>query len=129
MMALKVLGFGILVALTSFLLSELGFKGKRIYGALGICLLLLYFLSSFGDVLSVITSYDVGEGTGEAIRCALKIIGIAEAFSLAAEVATELSERGVASALGLIGKLEIFLISLPYVEKMISLARDIFGNI
>jgi hypothetical protein len=129
MMALKVLGFGILVAVSSFFLSEMGFKGKRIYGALGICLLLLYFLSSFGDALSVITSYDVGEGTGEAIRCALKIIGIAEAFSLAAEVATELSERGVASALGLIGKLEIFLISLPYVEKMISLARDIFGNI
>lgn len=126
---LKVIGFGILVALTSFLLSELGFKGKRIYGALGICLLLLYFLSSFGDVLSAITSYDVGEGTGEAIRCALKIIGISQAFSIAAEVASELSERGISSALSLVGKAEILLVSLPYIESVISFARDLFANI
>ncbi len=128
-MTLKVIGFGVLVALTSFLLSELGFKGKKIYSTLGICLLLLYFVSSFGDFISKLMSVDVGKEGGEAIKAALKILGISQACSLASEVAGELSERGVASALMLVGKLEILLVSLPYIEKMISFARDLFANI
>ena len=128
-MTLKIIGFGILVALTSYLLSELGFRGKKIYSTLGLSLLVLYFVSAFGDFLSELLSIEISEVGLEAVNTALKIIGVSQAFSLAAEVASELSERGVSSALHLLGRLEILVISLPYLKKMISFVQDLVGSI
>jgi hypothetical protein len=128
-MIFKVLGFGILTALTSFLLSELGFKGRRVYSTLGICILLLYFLNSFGGFFGELLSFNISDGAGEAVKVGLKIVGVSQAFSIAADAAGELSEGGIASTMTLVGKLEILIISLPHLKSIISTVSDLLSKI
>lgn len=128
-MVVKVVGFGILSALTAFVLSECGFKGKRAYTALGVCLLLIYFLDSFGTVVSEISSLNISNDTFEALKSALKILGVAYAFSFGMAVSEELSEKGIAQALMLVGQVEILLISMPYIKDIFNLASELIGSV
>jgi hypothetical protein len=125
-MVIKIIGFGILSALTAYLLSELGFRGKRIYSTLIISLFLLYFIGSLEGIFYSVLSLDIGESAVSAIKTSLKILGISQSFSLASAVASELSEVGISNVLDLVGKLEIIMIALPYIKDVITFASDLF---
>lgn len=125
-MVIKIIGFGILSALTAYLLSELGFRGKRIYSTLIISLFLLYFIGSLEGIFSSVLSLNIGESAVRAIKTSLKILGISQSFSLASAVASELSEVGISNVLDLVGKLEIIMIALPYIKDVITFASDLF---
>ncbi len=128
-MVLKVVGFGALSAVTAFVLSESGFKGKRAYSALAVCLLLLYFIDSFGSAVSTLSSLSITAEGQEALGSSLKILGASYAFSLGAAVSEELSEKGIAEALTLVCQAEILLIALPYIIDVLDLAKTIFNSI
>lgn len=128
-MVFKVVGFGILTAVTAFVLSECGFKGKKAYTSLGVCLLLICFLDSFGTVVSDIASLNISDDASEALRSALKILGVTYAFSFGATVSDELSEKGIAQVLMLVGQAEVLAISMPYIKDIFNLATELIGSV
>jgi hypothetical protein len=118
---LKVCGIGILVAVISFLLSELGFRGKRALVAFSIVLFFLIFIDLAKDVIKSISEIPINAQGGESLSSALKIIGIGHAFGIACDVCTELSEGGISSVLALIGKLEIAVLMIPFLKEIVEL--------
>ena len=120
-------GIGILVAVMGFILSELGFRGKRVFSTLAIVLFLLVFIDLAKDIILELKALPIGEDGVAALSSALKIIGVGHAFGISSDICTELSEVGVASVLLLIGKLEIAIIILPHFKEFIEYSSKILS--
>ena len=125
-MILKICGGAILLAVLGFLLSELGFRGKRAFTVLSVIILLLIFIDLVSDAISQITAISIGEEGRESLALALKIVGVGHAFNLSADACSELSENGIASVLTLVGRLEILLMILPTAIELVNYSASIF---
>ena len=125
-MILKICGGAILLAVLGFLLSELGFRGKRAFTVLSVIILLLIFIDLVSDAISQITAISIGEEGRESLALALKIVGVGHAFNFSADACSELSENGIASVLTLVGRMEILLMILPTAIELISYSASIF---
>ena len=126
MSALKVCGGALLAAIVGFVLSELGFRGKRVVSSFVIIIFLLFFVDAAADAVSMILAIPIDEER-EAINVALKIVGVGHAFNICADVCAELSETGLAAALALVGRIEILLIVLPEAMGLIEYSLSIFS--
>ena len=125
-MILKICGGAILLAVLGFLLSELGFRGKRAFTVLSVIIFLLIFIDLVSDAISQITAISIGEEGRESLSLALKIVGVGHAFNFFADTCSELSENGIASVLTLVGRIEILLMILPTAIELISYSASIF---
>ena len=126
MSALKVCGGALLAAIVGFVLSELGFRGKRVVSSFVIIIFLLFFVDAAADAVSMILAIPIDEER-EAINIALKIVGVGHAFNICADVCAELSETGLATALTLVGRIEILLIVIPEAMGLIEYSLSIFS--
>jgi hypothetical protein len=59
-------------------------------------------------------------GAKEYTRAALKVIGVSFLSGISKDVLTELGEVGIARSISLVTRLELFLISLPFVKEMLT---------
>ena len=126
MLAIKICGGAILLSILGLLLSELGFRGKKALSTLGIIIFLLIFIDLLSDAVSEISSFPITDEGRGSLALALKIVGVGHAFNICADVCTELSEGGIASAVSLVGKLEILLMVLPTVVDLIKYSTSTF---
>ena len=118
---------GLLLAVVLYLLSQLGFRGVRAFSALSIVAVLLAVSVSSGEIFSEINALvNVGE-VADITRSALKIVFVGYVFGFSSDIAAELGESGVASAITIGGRVEMMLISLPYVKDIIKLALELIG--
>lgn len=127
MTVIKACGGALLAATIGFVLSELGFRGKRAVSATLIVIFLLSFVDLLADAVSKIALVSIADEGKEALRCALKIVGIGHAFNIASDTCQELSEGGIGTALSLVGKLQIILMILPTVIDLIEYSASVFG--
>lgn len=127
MLAVKICGGAILLSFLGLLLSELGFRGKKAFSTLGIIIFLLIFIELLSDAISDITSLPITSEGRDFLTLALKILGVGHAFNICADVCSELSEGGIATAISLVGKLEILLMVLPTVLDLIKYSTSIFS--
>ena len=127
MMALKICGGAILLSALGLLLSELGFRGKKALSTLGIIIFLLVFINLLSDAVSEIVSFPITNEGRESLSLALKIVGVGHTFNICADACSELSEGGIASAIALIGRMEILLMALPTVIDLIKYSTSIFS--
>ena len=126
-MMFTVAALGLLLAVVSYLLSQLGFRGVRAFSALSIVAVLLAVSVSSGEFFSEINALvNVGE-VADITRSALKIVFVGYVFGFSSDIAAELGESGVASAITIGGRVEMMLISLPYVKDIIKLALELVG--
>lgn len=107
------------------LLSEMGFRGKRVFGALCITLLLVSLLEGMGQIFSDIAGFAEGAGVADMAKCALKIVGASYVFGFVSEVAEELGEKGISSAVTTVGRVEIFALVFPYFKEIINAGIDL----
>ena len=127
MTVIKACGGALLAATVGFVLSELGFRGKRAVSATLIVIFLLSFVDLLADAVSKITLVSIADEGKESLRCALKIVGVGHAFNIASDTCQELSEGGIGAALSLVGKLQIILMILPTVIDLIEYSASVFG--
>lgn len=122
---LKLLGAAVISAVCGMLLGELGFRGRKLFGLL--CALVILCAIS-GDAVKIIQDFTSIEGVGELSEigsvCA-KIIGVGYLFGFVCDIASELGETAVASAVSMAGKLEILIIIFPYFRKIVELGLEL----
>ena len=122
---LKICGIAIIAAVMGYLLSELGFRGKRAFSVLCSVIFLLVFIDVAKDVIAEIGCLSLGDEGQRMFSSALKVVGIGHAFGISSEICSELSEGAIASVLTLVGKLEIVIIIIPYIRDLLEYAGEI----
>ena len=121
MIILKVCAAGVTLAVLAFLLSELGFGGKKIFTVLSIVAILSFLTEGLSSIVGEVGAIAELGGASEAARCAMKILFLGYVFGISSEVCSELGEGGIARVMTLVGKTEIILIVLPYIRDIIDL--------
>ena len=117
---------GLLVVILSLLLREAGFRGARLVSLVGIVLILGLAVLKMDDILDMLSlGGRVGE-MGEELGTVLKIVGSGIVFGLIADAARDMGESGVSSAILVVGRVEIFAISVPYLVKLLDLVAEYF---
>lgn len=107
------------------LLSELGFKSKRIFTVLCIVLAFITLADSLSGIISKLIKITDIAGISEAAKCAVKAVGVGYIFGLTSEMCAELGEGRIATLLTLVGRIEIFVLVLPYFEKTVGLGIEL----
>lgn len=123
-MMLKAVATAVLAAILGYVLSELGYRGKRLFSTVAILSLFFFGVAIFLEVISPLEAVITKTGIGEAARCAVKIVGAGYVFGIASDVCREMGEGGIANALTTVGRLEIFVAVLPYILKMVELGAE-----
>lgn len=108
------------VFITLFLgvvLRELGFKGVRFVTLLGTVSLIGVCVLCIGDVIDMIPG--LGNIQKEYTVAMLKMVGVGYAFGICSDVCRELGETSLAGAVCLFGRVEILVISLPFIKRIV----------
>ena len=114
---LKMLALAMITLFLGAILGELGFKGKRLVVLLGTVLLIGMSVLRIGDVIDMLPGIG-GEGEKYTVAM-LKMIGVGYAFGIASDVCRELGEGSLADAVCLFGRIEILVLSLPFVKMIV----------
>ena len=122
---LKIVGAGILLAFVSYVLSELGFRGKRMLAVLGLLLLLSSVGEGIGRLVEPILGLCDMAGISESAVCALKTVGAGYLFGICADITTELGEPLVAKGLLVAGRVEMLLLVAPYFVGALKLGAEL----
>lgn len=117
-------GMGLLGAFLSFILSVMGYSGARLVSVCASIVLLMLSAGGIGEVLSELAWIsDVAE-ISEVVEAALKVVGIGYVAGICYDVCLDMGERGIASAVLTVGRVEILLIVAPTVSDILRLAID-----
>ena len=111
----------ITVVLVGGMLSELGFRSRRLLSTIGLLLILCLGLDAVGEMTGRVMEIADLAGISQAAKCILKTVGVGYIGSLVSGICEGLGESTLSSAVMLICRLEAFIIILPYFEKTLSL--------
>ena len=123
-MTLKIAFAALLVAMLASLLSELGFRQKKLFVTLSLVVIFSLLGDAIGKILSSVTNVSSLEGISDSAKCAVKAVGVGYVFGFVSDICDELGEKGLSSVVSISARIEIFLIALPYFEKVIQLGVD-----
>ncbi len=124
-MIIRSLFAGVLLAFLSVLLSEAGFRGKRVFAALSAAILLSILAGDIGKIAAEMLGFAENAGIGEVAGCAAKIVGVGYLFGIGADIVSELGESSISKALISAGKIEILVIVLPYFKDIFNLGLSL----
>ena len=117
--------FALLFAVAALLLREFGFRGAPIFAAFaGVALLSGYFGRLSGGLRELFAFADRA-GISDAAADAAKVLGLGALASLTADVCEDLGERGIARAVVLAARAEIFLLVLPYFSEAVGIGLSL----
>ena len=124
-MILRACALALLTAILGTVLSELGFKSKKLLGILAVLLIMSLIGEDISTLIGRLAGFSDMAGIGDAAKCAMKVVGIGYVFGFTADVCRELGEGGVAGAVGIVGRVETFLVVMPYFEKTLELGAGL----
>ncbi len=118
---LRVCAAALICSLLCALLDGLGYRSKGLFATLCAIIILSLLGESLSRLFSGITSLADLTGITEAASCALKAIGLGYVFGITADICDSLGEKMISSAVTAIGRIQIFLVAYPYLEKTVAL--------
>ena len=78
-------------------------------------------LGLFSDVLSLAER----TGIADATKSALRAVGLGYIFGITADICDSLGEKTISTAVTAVGRVQIFLVSYPYFEKIIAIGLSL----
>ena len=122
--AISAFGVALIGVFLSFLLSAMGYRGARLVSVSAALILLVVAAGGVGDLVAELEWISEAAGIGDIVAVALKIVGIGYVAGICYDVSLDMGERGVASAVLTVGRVEILLVIAPTLTDMLKLAID-----
>lgn len=119
----KVLAYAFITLFLGVVLKELGFKGTRLVMLLGTLSLLCISVTYIGEVIAMLPA--VGEDGKEYAVVMLKMVGVGYAFGVCSDVCRELGETSLSGVVALLGRVEILVLSVPFVKRIIECSVEL----
>ena len=124
---MKFLGIATICALVAVLLEGLGFRSKKLFVSLGIIVIMIGAAGALSEVFEPVLSIAHKAGVEEITDKALRAVGLGYVFGFTAEICTSLGEGALANLVTIIGRVEIFLLALPYFLKTVELGMELLS--
>lgn len=119
--------FALVCCLIGVLLKSMGFGSVGLITTLSALLILSAVSGGFADIFGSLASFSQGAGITEAAKSALRVVGLGYIFGFTAEICTSLGESFVASVVTTAGRVEMFLVALPYIKRVVELGAELLS--
>ena len=126
-MTWKVCAVALVCALMGALLEGLGFKAKKLLVTLSLIMLMLGLLSHLGELFGSLGELAYKVGVGDAVDKALRAMGLGYVFGFTSDICASLGESTLASLVLTVGRVEIFMLALPYFLKTVELGMELLS--
>ena len=120
---LKVLAYAFITLFLGVVLKELGFKGTRLVVLLGTVSLIGASVLYIGELIGALPG--VSDSGKEYAVAILKIVGVGYAFGICSDICRELGEATLSNAVCLFGRIEILMISLPFIKRVVEKGTEL----
>ena len=125
---MKACALAVATAIATLLLKEIGWRGAPLVGivaALGLVTLILPYFTTLGSVFeSISAEFEISALT----KSVLKVLGIGYLGGISADVCSGLGERSAASAVNLVARIEILLITAPYFVEVVEMGVSLLES-
>lgn len=109
------------------LLDGLGFRSRGLLTTLCALMILSALTSSLGKISGDILSLAERSGILDAATVALRAIGLGYVVGITADVCAGLGEGMLSTAVITVGRVQIFMVAYPYLQKIINLGIELIG--
>ena len=115
-----VLAFLLLTAVSVLILKSFGFRGAPLVTVIAIVCTASYYSEALFSVGSLFGELSDTAEVGKYVSAALKIVGISYLSGISRDVCLEIGESGIAKAVSVVTKLELILLTVPYIKEILS---------
>ena len=126
-MVLRACAVGLVCAVCALLLKELGWRGAPVFSAVAALGVISLVLPGINGLLSDASGVLATVGASDVAAAVIKIVGVGYLSGVCADVCREIGAERVGSAINLVGRIEIVIISVPHVTKMLRLGLELVG--
>ena len=123
----KAIGVALVSAILSALLDGLGFKSKRLFSTLSAIIVMVGLVSSVSELLESVMKIACDTEIAEAADKATRAVGLGYVFGFTSDICNSLGESTLASLVTAVGRVEIFLLALPYFVKTIEVGVELLS--
>ena len=124
---IKICAAALIAAVCGALLREFGWRGGVAFSAVALAVFVGVFSDGISEIASKTLSVSESYGVGKIAKEVLKLIGVSYIFGISSDVCTELGEKTLANTLVAVGRVEIFLIVMPYFLEIVKQAASLVG--
>ena len=123
----KAIGVALVSAILSALLDGLGFKSRRLFSTLSAIIVMVGLVSSVSELLESVMKIACDTEIAEAADKATRAVGLGYVFGFTSDICNSLGESTIASLVTAVGRVEIFLLALPYFVKTIEVGVELLS--
>ena len=114
------------IAFMSFMLRSMGYEGSRLISVVGTVSLLCAVVLGVGRLMDSLPSELLSGKVAAVAEVSLRIMGVGYVFGIVADICRELGEVGLANAAQGLGRVEILMLSVPYITEVVGSAVKMF---
>lgn len=107
------------------LLDAMGYRGARLLTVTATVMLFVLAISAVPELISSVQIISESTGIGDTVGCAMRILGIGYVSGISYDVALDMGSKGLASAVMMLGRVEMLLVITPYVTEVVKLAVEL----
>ena len=123
----KAIGVALVSAILSALLDGLGFKSRQLFSTLSAIIVMVGLVSSVSELLESVMKIACDTEIAEAADKATRAVGLGYVFGFTSDICNSLGESTLASLVTAVGRVEIFLLALPYFVKTIEVGVELLS--
>ena len=123
--AFRFVALAFVLLLLSLMLKEIGFRGAKLFSAVGFIGLYALLLDNFATVFSEMTSLTEVAGLEDCAKDIMKVVGVGYVFGITSDMCQDLGEGSIASVLNAAGRVEIIALTLPFIKRIVALAGEV----
>lgn len=114
------------IAFMSFMLRSMGYEGARLISVVGTVSLLCAVVLGVGRLMDSLPGELLSGKVAAVAEVSLRIMGVGYVFGIVADICRELGEVGLANAAEGLGRVEILMLSVPYITEVVGSAVKMF---
>ena len=123
----KAVGVALVCAILSALLDGLGFKSRRLFSTLSAIVIMVGLIGGVSELLGSVMKIADDTGIGEVADKAVRAVGLGYVFGFTSDICNSLGESTLATLVTAAGRVEIFLLALPYFVKTVELGVELLS--
>lgn len=123
----RFIALSVILLFLSLILKEVGFKGAKLFSAVGFIGLYVMLLDNFGSVFSEMTSLSPDGALADCVKEVMKVVGVGYVFGISSDICQDMGEGGIASALNAAGRVEIIALTLPFIKRLVAFAGEVIA--
>lgn len=122
------LGLLLVAAASCVILKAFGFRGAPLVAVIASVALISCYRDSLLGIGGIFSELSASSDLLSYVSAALKVVGISYLSGISADVCREIGEGGIAKTVSVVTRIELVVLSLPYIREILSSVTSLLNS-